>query len=61
MTRSYTVYCSISYDFGRCTTYKSPVIDAVDDAAAAYIARDRYAVLGEVTVSLVKELPTAAW
>jgi hypothetical protein len=59
--RTYTVY--FSYRYGVDKQYisnNSTVVDAVDEAAAAYIVRDRNW-MRDVEVALVKRHEYAAW
>jgi len=59
--RTYTVHFSYRYGVDKqYISYNSSVVDAVDEAAAAYIIRDRNW-MRDVEVSLVKRHEYAAW
>jgi hypothetical protein len=59
--RTYTVHFSYRYGVDRqYISYNSTVVDAVDEAAAAYIVRDRNW-MRDVEVALVKRHEYAAW
>jgi len=58
--RTYTVHFSYRYGVDKqYISYNSSVVDAVDEAAAAYIIRERW--MRDVEVSLVKRHEYAAW
>lgn len=59
--RTYTVHFSYRYGVDKqYISYNSSVVDAVDEAAAAYIVRERNW-MRDVEVSLVKRHEYAAW
>ena len=59
--RTYTVHFSYTYGVdNEYISHNSSVVDAVDEAAAAYIVRDRNWI-HDVDVYLVKRHEYAAW
>ena len=46
---AFTVVCMIARP-DQSTTHRTLVLEAVDAAAAAYMATDRFSLMGEVTV-----------
>ena len=59
--RTYTVHFSYRYGVDKqYISYNSTVVDAVDEAAAAYIVRERNW-FRDVEVSLVRRHEHAAW
>lgn len=59
---TYTVHFSYRYGVDKqYINYNSMVVDAVDEAAAAYIVRDRNWSKGDVEVGFIKRHENAAW